>query len=304
MRQAMAATWRSEGLFLYPMALIPPALLDVTVALGVRQPDDTDQWLGTGFLYNHVVGETGDGRYDVRGYLVTNRHVVSAAPRLSVLINPRGLPPARGQIELIDPANGESNWFFHPNPQVDVAVTGVLHGQLKKLGLVERLAPLHDTQAFTVERMREEEVVEGDDVFVVGFPMEIVSRPRARPLVRSGCIARVSDLYDQPGDTIILDAHVYPGNSGGPVFLPPPVVSVTNRPPRKEGGLLGIVYAYQPYIDQAYSLQTMRPRIAFEENSGLTLIHTVDCINETLEVLEAAHPLNSSPGPDLRKPSK
>jgi hypothetical protein len=35
----------------------------------------------------------------------------------------------------------------------------------------------------------------------------------------------------------------------------------------------------------------MRPRIVFEENSGLTLVHTVDCINEAIDELEAVHPL-------------
>jgi S1-C subfamily serine protease len=273
------------------VALIPPTLLDVVVALGLRQADGSDRWIGTGFLYNRVVEDLGEGQYSVRGYLVTNRHVANCAPVLSFLINPRRLPPARGQIEAVDSSTGVPNWFFHPDPQVDVAVTGILHGHLKKLGLVELLAPLHDRQAFTVARMREEEVLEGDDVFVIGFPMEIVSRPRARPLVRAGCIARVSDLYDEPGDTLILDAHVYPGNSGGPAFLPPPIVSVTARPPRSEGGLLGIVYGYHPYVDEAYSLQTMRPRIVFEENSGLTLVHTVDCINEAIDELEAVHPL-------------
>lgn len=276
------------------MALIPPGLLDVTVALGVRQDDDTDRWIGTGFLYNRVLKATGDGRYDVRGYLVTNRHVAKAEPILSFSLNARGLPPVRGQIEAADPSNDVANWFFHPNPKVDVAVTGVLHGHLNSLGLATKLPPLHDSQAFTVERMRNEEVVEGDTVFVVGFPMEIVSQPRARPIVRSGCIARISDLYDQPGDTLIVDAHVYPGNSGGPVFLPPPVMSVTEHPPRTEGGLLGIVYGYQSYMDTAYSLQTQRPRVIFEENSGLTLVHTVDCINETIDALEAAYPTRST----------
>lgn len=273
------------------MAAIPPQLLDVTVVIGAPQPDGRDRWIGTGFLYNRVIAQNDDGSHQVRGYLVTNRHVVEGQSVVSVLMNPRGMPPTRAQIEAVDPSNGRPLWYFHPNPEVDVAVTGVLHGHLKRMGLVEKLAPLLSSQAFTLDRMHEEEVVEGDPVFVVGFPMEIVSRPRARPLVRSGCIARCSDLYDEPGDTIILDAHVYPGNSGGPVFLPPPVMSVTDVPPREEGGLLGIVYAYVPYVDVAISPQTDRPRVTFEENSGLTKIHTVDCINETIAALEAENEL-------------
>lgn len=46
--------------------------------------------------------------------------------------------------------------------------------------------------------------------------------------------------------------------------------------------LIGIVKGYVPYQDVAYSLQTMRPRITFEENSGLAAVHPVDYIQETI----------------------
>jgi hypothetical protein len=38
-----------------------------------------------------------------------------------------------------------------------------------------------------------------------------------------------------------------------------------------------------PYIDVAISTQTRRPRVTFEENSGLTEVHPVDFIEETID---------------------
>ena len=110
------------------MPVIPPALLDVVVALGVPQPDGSDHWIGTGFLYGRVLGEGEGGRQRVRSYLVSNRHVAEAADVLTVRVNPRGTPPARGYIEAVDPKRSEPLWAFHPDPEVDVAATGALHG--------------------------------------------------------------------------------------------------------------------------------------------------------------------------------
>jgi S1-C subfamily serine protease len=273
------------------VALIPPANLDVVAAVGVEDSEGEDQWIGTAFLYNRVLSVEPDRGTQVRGYPVTNRHVVESCDVLTILFNPRGLPPTRLQIAR-ESDDGTALWAFHPDPEVDVAVTGVLHGRLKQLGLVEKLAPLLSTQCYPITKMKELQVVEGDGVFVVGFPLGIVSEPRSRPIVRSGCIARIQDVFDQGGDSFLVDAQVFPGNSGGPVFRVPSAMSVTEDSDPGVG-LLGIVYAYAPYSDVAVSPQTGKARVIFQENSGLAYVHTVDCIDQTVAALEDAHPLKT-----------
>jgi hypothetical protein len=44
------------------------------------------------------------------------------------------------------------------------------------------------------------------------------------------------------------------------------------------------VQSYVPYQDLAVSLQTKRPRVVFEENSGLAAVHPVDLIEETIQI--------------------
>ena len=45
--------------------------------------------------------------------------------------------------------------------------------------------------------------------------------------------------------------------------------------------MIGLVSSYVPYRDVAISNQTNRPRIIFEENTGLTNIIPVDDIEKT-----------------------
>ena len=74
-----------------------------------------------------------------------------------------------------------------------------------------------------------------------------------------------------------------PGNSGGPVFAKPVFVSYGDKP-RIDSKLIGMVSGYLPYRDTAYSRQTGRPKIVFEENSGLAEVVPIDAIQKTISL--------------------
>ncbi len=80
----------------------------------------------------------------------------------------------------------------------------------------------------------------------------------------------------------IVDAPVFPGNSGGPVIIKPELVSISGTKSQKESRLIGLVKSYINYKDIAVSPQTGRPRVVFEENTGLTKVEPVDHIIETI----------------------
>jgi len=52
----------------------------------------------------------------------------------------------------------------------------------------------------------------------------------------------------------------------------------------QKSDLIGIVKSYISFQDIAISQQTKRPRIIFEENSGLASVVPVDFIMETVEI--------------------
>jgi hypothetical protein len=125
-------------------------------------------------------------------------------------------------------------------------------------------------------------VVGGDDVFTLGFPMGIAGTEKKYAIVRGGVIARVDrEIVDETG-CFLIDCPVFPGNSGGPVVLKPEAVSLGKQPPRTKVHVIGIVSGYVPYTDTAISEQTQRPRVSFEENSGLAYVVPMDAVNELI----------------------
>jgi len=100
-------------------------------------------------------------------------------------------------------------------------------------------------------------------------------------------IARVRDTLDSPErfKSFLIDSFIFPGNSGGPVVLKPesPLNQFAGeKPPIKAAYLLGIVRGFIPYTDVAVSAQTGRPRVTFEENSGLTEVIPMDYIEDAI----------------------
>jgi len=113
----------------------------------------------------------------------------------------------------------------------------------------------------------------------------LVSSPR-HVICRGGVIARIRDYLDGHVQDYLVDATVFPGNSGGPVILCPTNVAVTGTTAISSAALIGIVKSYVPYTDVAISPQTGRARASFEENSGLSAVEPLDAIIETVALAE------------------
>jgi hypothetical protein len=152
---------------------------------------------------------------------------------------------------------------------------------LKQQGIEPNLIA-SDQNAADPAKLAELEVTAGDGVFVLRFPMGLSGVQRNYVIVRQGAIARISELLDKVSPTFMLDALVFPGNSGGPVILRPEITSISGTKSQTNAYLIGVVIDYRPYIDTAVSQQTRRPRISFEENSGLADVLPVDVVNEAI----------------------
>ncbi len=275
------------------MALLPPEWLDCVVALGVASSDEGEEprWVATGFFYLLVEGRDG-GRVQGKAYLVTARHVLREHASLLLRVNPSAAEPAK-QFELHlregGRADGAPRWVHPDDDELDVAVIPIDLAQLRERGM--RAAAFHsDTDAVDRAAMVELEVSEGDDVFILGFPMGDVGGDRNYAIVRGGTIARVRDAMAGVSDHLVLDCFVFPGNSGGPVVLR----AADGRPAK----LLGLVQSYVPYRDVATSTQTGRARVVFEENTGLALAHPIDVVKE----LALAHARGGAAGSDGEPP--
>jgi Trypsin-like peptidase domain len=200
------------------MALIPPNFFDCVVAIGNQNTDGTKNWIGTGFLFGLFVKQDEQSQKEYRVFLVTNKHVLNNQQSIILRFNPQDDKPAKDYpIQLIDPQL-KPIWTGHPNPNIDVAVFGingtVLQNEKMKFSFFES-----DTSVFTKDKLIEIETSEGDFIYVLGFPMGLVSLDRQHVILRSGAIARIRDLFENRSSDFIVDALVFPGNSGGPVNI-------------------------------------------------------------------------------------
>jgi len=128
-------------------------------------------------------------------------------------------------------------------------------------------------------------VTEGDGVFVLGFPMGLVGSHRNAVTVRSGTIATIRPLLAGTETDFVIDALVFPGNSGGPVVLKPELFAIDGTKANNKASLIGIVHSYVSYREVAVSAQTREPRIVFMENSGLARVHPVDYVNNVVDAI-------------------
>jgi len=275
--------------------LVPPGFINSVVALGAMVPvlevgvPPHLEWrtAGTGFFYAYLIQDDPDPakrKYEV--YLVTAKHVVQGFildnRALSVRVNPKDTSSQSRQFEIAnEPQPGSGTWFCHPNPKVDIAAVPVNFDYLKQQGMEPNVIA-SDQNAADRAKLAELEVTAGDGVFVLGFPMGLSGVQRNYVIVRQGAIARISELLDKVSPTFMLDALVFPGNSGGPVILRPEITSISGTKSQTNAYLIGVVIDYRPYIDTAVSQQTRRPRISFEENSGLADVLPVDVVNEAI----------------------
>lgn len=264
------------------MALIPPSFFDCVVAIGQLKPDGTKNWIGTGFLFGLFIDQDQDNQKRYKIYLVTNKHVLINQSNILLRFNPQDDTSAKDyQIELIGKDSNQI-WTGHPNPNIDIALFGIdgtiLQNEKMKFSFFES-----DNTVFKKENLIEIETSEGDYIYVLGFPMGLVSLDRQHVILRSGAIARIRDLFENRSTDFIVDALVFPGNSGGPVILKPEIIGIEGTKTNPKAGLIGVIKSYIPYQDIAISQQTGQPRIIFEDNSGLSLVEPTDYIFETIQ---------------------
>jgi hypothetical protein len=275
-------------------ALLPPWFVDCVVAIGRKEINPVThqpgQWIpeASGFLYGRFVAKKSDTENTYALYLVTNRHVIeehAALPNSASLWVKFNLETAGAyEIQLQNP-DGKPSWHGHPNGAVDVAVIPINPPFLKSEGARFGFFK-SDREVLNRQKAKEVGLTEGDGAFVLGFPMGLVDRGQDYVIVRQGAIAKVRSALDSSTESsFLLDCFIFPGNSGGPVVLKPEIVAIDKTKPISQAYLLGIVKGYIPYVDVAVSAQTKRPRVTFEENSGLAEVILVDYIDEAIDDL-------------------
>ena len=265
------------------MALIPRQFFDSVVAIGFSEVSGTTNYAATGFLYGQLVDGEANHENVYQVFLITNRHVFDQQEKATLRFNMLADEPAKEFTLSLRDSFGRLAWFAHPDPKIDIAVACPNITKLKAEGI--RFSYFREeTDASCVDACQTGGVSEGDGVFVLGFPMGDVGVEQNFVIVRHGTIARIRDLLAGKSAEFVLDAFIFPGNSGGPVVSRPEVAATEILGVPLGCQLIGVVKSYTPYKDVAVSLQTRQPRVVFEENSGLSQAHPVDYIKDIISL--------------------
>ncbi len=211
-------------------------------------------------------------------YLVTAKHIIkdpdTGALRdggMFVFLNAKKGNINFRKIEEIK-KNFKVDWVFHSNPDVDIAI---IPWPLDMANDDVRVVP---EELFT----KSDRIFELYDIFFISFQPGIDMTTKISPVFKTGTISLVNS-----DKTFYINASAFPGNSGSPVFLKPSP-SRFDDPSFLIGGgnldgtFIGMVGNYIAYQEVAVSVQTKRPRIVFEENTGLSKIWSVEYIQEIL----------------------
>src|SRR5262245_12031933 len=277
-------------------ARISREALNTVVAIGRSLDDGSKVWLGSGFMLLHAYRQDLQGESRYRAFIVTNKHVIAGLDKIVVRFSPGTYGKGSGAAEILEVVldnQGKHLWAAHPDDSVDMALIPFYPGvAAQRAGhfnmVVNDPAPdpkVLGDQFVVTQKMSESAAAEGEDVHVLGFPIGVLSDQlfgpeRSYPVARRGSIAWIRPALDKVNTEFLIDAFIFPGNSGRPVFKP--CRTTVGQGQVETDCLIGMVKSYMPYTDSALSRQTGKVRVTFEENSGLAVVVPVESIQKAI----------------------
>ncbi|MFK4650079.1 hypothetical protein ABIF97_000013 [Bradyrhizobium japonicum] len=205
--------------------VVPPALLPVVPLEQVQHATVIIRCInkagqnssGTGFLFAFFR----HGGREVPA-VVTNKHVIAGAVKGSfrwTLKSSMGGPDYGKFHDVIYDKDFESGWLPHPDPAVDLAIflLGSIFETLANAG-----TPVYTIAADEIAIPTEEvfrQLLPLEDVLVVGYPDGISDIKNNIPVFRRGITATPVNIDFEGRKEFLIDAAIYPGSSGSPVFV-------------------------------------------------------------------------------------
>ena len=169
---------------------------------------------GTGFFYlADVPLEPGVARSKL--LLISNKHVLRGGHGvITIELNRKkdDGTPEYGNVKTFTDSGFSGRYFEHPNENVDLACVDVS----KFTHTDVHVKYLRDEFLTPIDY---EKVALGSDVLFVGFPNDRYDFLNNLPLVRKGTLASMPDIDFNGRGELVIDAQVFPGSSGSPVFV-------------------------------------------------------------------------------------
>ena len=195
---------------------IAEQLFFTTVQIDTASPDG-GRGSGTGFFFEHFV----DGRRKL--FIVTNKHVVEGEKggRL-VFLKQEDERPSLGNGFTLDLNEDDWPflWFGHPDPAIDIAICALpplLNFMKESFGFVPYFHTVNSALIPNADQASQIDAMES--VIFVGYPNGVWDSKNLLPVMRQGTTATPFLVDFEGTPRFLIDASVFGGSSGSPVFL-------------------------------------------------------------------------------------
>ena len=174
---------------------------------------------GTGFFFNFLFNkETGMSIPAI----VTNKHVIKDAikGKLRFSLRNEAGEPQWGHYYDLTVEDFEKAWILHPEGSVDLCIMPIaeIHKMVQSNGI-----NLHYTALCVDDIPSDQDLKDNysrvEDITIVGYPDGIWDAANNMPIVRKGITATALQLDFNNAPKFLVDAAIYGGSSGSPVFV-------------------------------------------------------------------------------------
>ena len=194
-------------------------------------------------------------------------------------------------------------WTGHPTAEVDLAATflgpfvnnsAATGRSVFWKGVADELCPTDDVAENDLDAI--------EPIVFVGYPNALFDKANLTPITRRGHTATPISLNYNGLPTFLIDASVFPGSSGSPVFI-------YNENGYRMGGafhlaqqrilFVGVVAAVHIQRDMGSIVTGTLPRVEVNQLMDLGIVYNWRAVRETVGALFAAHgvPYGAAPPP-------
>lgn len=174
-----------------------------------------DHGSGTGFFFSHKVG---DQNFP---FIVTNKHVVMGMREGALsFLQRQDQRPSLGNGFRLGIEGWSQAWFGHPSPDIDIAICpfAPLEAEIKDQHGIDLFYRYVNSEMIPNEQqLKDLDAVES--VTFIGYPNGIWDSKNLLPVARRGTTASPIEVDFEHTPRFLIDASVFGGSSGSPVFI-------------------------------------------------------------------------------------